>query len=74
VALTAAHWVYLAGVLLIIGVTVARKNVVVPALLATLVTAWVMTGSPVTGMSNCQELWIKIVKRRLPRVARRVGR
>jgi hypothetical protein len=50
VALTAAHWVYLAGVLLIIGVTVARKNVVVPALLATLVTAWVMTGSPVTGI------------------------
>ncbi|GAA3044764.1 membrane protein [Pseudonocardia yunnanensis] len=48
--LTPAHWVYLAGVLLIIGVTVARKNVVVPALLATAVTAWVMTGSPVTGI------------------------
>ena len=48
--LTAAHWVYLAGVLLIIGVTVARKNVVVPALLATLVTAWVMTGSAVNGI------------------------
>jgi hypothetical protein len=50
VGLTAAHWVYLAGVLLIIGVTVARKNVVVPALLATLVTAWVMTGSAVNGI------------------------
>jgi hypothetical protein len=50
VGLTPAHWVYLAGVLLIIGVTVARKNVVVPALLATAVTAWVMTGSPVTGI------------------------
>jgi hypothetical protein len=50
VALTAAHWIYLAGVLLIIGVTVARKNVVIPALLATLATAWVMTGSAVTGI------------------------
>jgi hypothetical protein len=50
VGLTPAHWVYLAGVLLIIGVTVARKNVVVPALVATAVTAWVMTGSPVTGI------------------------
>ena len=50
VGLTPAHWVYLAGVLLIIGVTVARRNVVVPALLATAVTAWVMTGSPVTGI------------------------
>jgi hypothetical protein len=50
VGLTAAHWVYLAGVLLIIGVTVARRNVLVPAVLATAVTAWVMTGSPVTGI------------------------
>ncbi|GAA5142805.1 hypothetical protein [Pseudonocardia adelaidensis] len=49
-ALTAAHWVYLAAVLLIIGATVARKNVVVPALLATLVTAWVLTGSPITAV------------------------
>ncbi|GLY69880.1 hypothetical protein [Amycolatopsis taiwanensis] len=49
-ALTAAHWVYLAGVLLIIGVTIARKNVLVPALLATAVTAWVMTGSPIRGI------------------------
>ncbi|MFD1532858.1 hypothetical protein [Pseudonocardia aurantiaca] len=49
-ALTAAHWVYLAGVLLIIGITVARKNVVIPAILATLLTAWVMTGSAITGI------------------------
>ncbi|MGI5231844.1 hypothetical protein [Actinoallomurus sp. CA-142502] len=48
--LTAAHWVYLAGVLLIIGVTIARKNVLIPALLATGATAWVMTGSPITGI------------------------
>lgn len=50
VALTAAHWVYLAGVLVIIAVTVARKNVVVPALLATAVTAWAMTGDPILGI------------------------
>ncbi|MBO0849097.1 MAG: hypothetical protein J2P20_06535 [Pseudonocardia sp.] len=48
--LTAAHWVYLVGVLLMIGITVARKNVVVPALLATTLTAWTMTGSAVTGI------------------------
>jgi hypothetical protein len=50
VSLTAAHWVYLVGVLLIIGVTVARRNVLVPAVLATAVTAWVMTGSALTGI------------------------
>ncbi|KAA9149311.1 hypothetical protein FPZ12_043510 [Amycolatopsis acidicola] len=48
--LTAAHWVYLAGVVLIVGVTIARKNVIVPALVATAVTAWVMTGSPIRGI------------------------
>lgn len=48
--LTAAHWVYLAGVVVIIGVTIARRNVLVPALAATFVTAWVMTGNPVTGV------------------------
>jgi hypothetical protein len=50
VGLTAAHWVYLVGVLLMIGITVARKNVVMPALVATAITAWTMTGSPVTGI------------------------
>jgi hypothetical protein len=50
VGLTAAHWVYLAGVVLILGVTIARKNVLVPALLATAVTAWVLTGNVITGI------------------------
>ena len=33
--LLAAHWVYLAGVLALIGFMVARKSVVVPAIHAT---------------------------------------
>ena len=43
--LTAAHWMYLAGVVVIIGVMITRKNVVVPAVAATFFTAWLFTGS-----------------------------
>lgn len=50
--LTAAHWVYLIGVVALIAFMVARKSVVVPAIVATLVTAWVYTGSLVTGVSS----------------------
>ncbi|WP_020495632.1 hypothetical protein [Sciscionella marina] len=50
--LTAAHWIYLAGVVLIIGVTIARMNVVVPALIATLATAWAMTSDPIKGIES----------------------
>jgi hypothetical protein len=50
--LTAAHWIYLAGVVVIIGVMIARKNVVVPAVVATFLTAWVYTGSLVRGLSS----------------------
>ncbi|WP_314175373.1 hypothetical protein [Streptomyces winkii] len=50
--LTAAHWIYLAGIVVIIGVMIARKNVVVPAVVATLVTAWVFTGSMVKGLTS----------------------
>ncbi|WP_255954712.1 hypothetical protein [Streptomyces odontomachi] len=49
--LTAAHWTYLAGVVVIIGVMVGRKNVVVPAVLATFVTAWVYSGSLIKGLT-----------------------
>jgi hypothetical protein len=52
VELTAAHWVYLAGVVVIIAVMVMRKNVVVPAVAATFLTAWVFTGSLATGLSS----------------------
>ncbi|HET7327078.1 MAG TPA: hypothetical protein VFJ14_07290 [Nocardioidaceae bacterium] len=43
--ITAAHWVYLAGVVIIIAVMIWRKNVVVPAVAATFFTAWVFTGN-----------------------------
>ncbi|MGY1770935.1 hypothetical protein [Blastococcus sp. SYSU D00813] len=42
--MTAAHWVYLAGVASLIVVMVMRKNVIIPAIVATLLTTWVHTG------------------------------
>ena len=36
--LTAAHWIYLAGILVIIATMVMRKNIVVPAVIATFLT------------------------------------
>jgi len=48
--LTSAHWVYLVGVLAIIAVMVARKNVVLPAVLATFITAVVFSKSVVQGV------------------------
>jgi len=50
--LTAAHWIYLLGIVVIIGVMVARKNVVVPAVAATFFTAWAFTGNLATGLSS----------------------
>lgn len=50
--LTAAHWIYLAGIVVIIGVMVTRKNVVVPAVIATFLTAWVFSGSLVKGLTS----------------------
>ncbi|HEU4568863.1 MAG TPA: hypothetical protein VFR99_12580 [Marmoricola sp.] len=38
-ALTAAHWVYLVGVVMILGTMLARKNIVVPAVFFTFLTA-----------------------------------
>jgi hypothetical protein len=52
VDITAAHWVYLAGVVVIIAVMIFRKNVVVPAVAATFLTAWVFTGSLATGLTS----------------------
>ncbi|AUH42248.1 hypothetical protein [Streptomyces sp. CMB-StM0423] len=49
--LTAAHWTYLAGVVVIIGVMIARRNVVVPAVIATFFTAWFYSGSLVKGLA-----------------------
>lgn len=49
-ALTAAHWVYLGGVILILGTMIARRNVLVPALLATVATAWTVTADPIVAV------------------------
>lgn len=49
--LTAAHWVYLAGLASLIVVMAFRKTVVVPAVVATLATAVVATGSAVSGLA-----------------------
>lgn len=49
--ITAAHWTYLLGIVVIIAVMVARKNVVVPAVAATFLTAWMFTGNLATGLS-----------------------
>ncbi len=50
--LTAAHWLYLIGMAVIIAVMIFRKNVVVPAVAATFLTAWAYTGNLVTGLSS----------------------
>ena len=50
--LTAAHWVYLAGVIVIIATMVMRKNIVVPAVIATFLTAFASSGSIVTAIAS----------------------
>lgn len=50
--LSAAHWIYLAGIVVILLTMALRKNIVVPAVVATLLTAWVFSGSIVTGLSS----------------------
>ena len=49
--LTAAHWVYLAGVVVIIVTMVLRKNIVVPAAVATFITAVVFSHSIIRGLT-----------------------
>ncbi|QFG27428.1 permease [Actinomadura sp. WMMB 499] len=48
--MTAAHWIYLAGLAAIIATVVARKNVVALAVAATFVTGTAYGGSAVTGL------------------------
>ncbi|WP_099021843.1 hypothetical protein [Mycolicibacterium palauense] len=50
--LTAAHWVYLGGIVVILITMALRKNIVVPAVTATFLTAWVFSGSIITGLSS----------------------
>lgn len=49
--LTAAHWVYLIGVVTILGTMLARKNIVVPAVFFTFLTALFFEDSLVAGLA-----------------------
>lgn len=51
VQLTAAHWLYLAGVIAIVVTMIFRANVVVPAILATFLVALAYSGSLLTGLT-----------------------
>lgn len=50
--LGAAHWIYLAGIVVILITMALRKNIVVPAVTATMLTAWAFSGSLITGLSS----------------------
>ena len=50
VVLSAAHWVYLIGVLVIIITMLFRANVVVPSVIGTLAVVTAITGSPIQGI------------------------
>lgn len=52
VELGAAHWVYLVFIILILATMIARKNIVVPAVMGTFATALVFSGSLVTGIAS----------------------
>ena len=52
VDLTAAHWVYLVGVVALIVFMIKRRSVVVPAIAATFLTTWVYTGNPLQGIGS----------------------
>lgn len=48
----AAHWIYLAGIVVILATMALRKNIVVPAVTGTFLTAWAFSGSIITGLSS----------------------
>lgn len=52
VVLTAAHWIYLLGVVAIVATMTLRANVVVPAILSTFLVAWAYSGSLVQGLES----------------------
>ena len=52
VTITAAHWVYLAGVMAVVLTMVLRANVVVPSIVATFAVALVWTHSPVSALGS----------------------
>src|ERR1700689_1500888 len=52
VTITAAHWVYLAGVIAVVLTMILRANVVVPSIVATFAVALVWTHSPVSALGS----------------------
>lgn len=50
--LTAAHWAYLIGIVVILATMIMRKNIVVPAVAATFVTALLYSHSLITGLAS----------------------
>ncbi|MFZ2173207.1 MAG: hypothetical protein WAW17_04090 [Rhodococcus sp. (in: high G+C Gram-positive bacteria)] len=52
VNLTAAHWIYLAGIVVILVTMLMRKNIVVPAVIGTFLTAFVFSDSIVIGLAS----------------------
>ena len=50
--LTAAHWMYFAGTIIIILTMLFRQNVVVPSILVTFLVGWIFTGSFTVGLQT----------------------
>lgn len=50
--LTAAHWMYLAGVIVIVLTMIARANVVVPSILSTFLVVFAYSGSPIAALGS----------------------
>lgn len=50
--LVAAHWAYLAGVIVIVLTMISRANVVVPSILATFAVVLAWTGSPIAALGS----------------------
>jgi hypothetical protein len=51
-ALSAAHWIYLLGLAVLIATVVAKKNVIAPAVVATFLTGLAHGGSVTTGLGS----------------------
>lgn len=52
IELTAAHWMYLVGTIVIILTMLFRQNVVVPALIVTFLVGWIFSNSFSTGLQT----------------------
>lgn len=50
--LVAAHWMYLAGVIVIVLTMISRANVVVPSVIATFLVVFAWTGSPIAALGS----------------------